>query len=351
MTDGGFAIIDFETAALFSDGRERIVEVAVVHTDRRGRVTGLWETLVSPGKDVTSGQLGGLDPAEVAQAPTFEQLAPDLIGLLSGRIIVAHHARYSTGVLLTELQHISDELHLPALCTQQLAEESMQARDDERAADRCEHFSVGVESTHHAVVDAIATARLLAIHLESADSESTEDRRYWDALVRDSAELVWPPLSVIDVEWLAREVGAADPSGFLQRIPSRPDDTSKPAAHVEYFAQLDTALRRLPLTQADATSLVAVAARRRIGREMCEELNRAYFDDLARHAWSSGSLRPADMADLVTVGKELSIPTYVIRGVLKPRLNTDRLLDDSRRNGDDGDTLGRRPGSGVNPAA
>ena len=52
MTAAGFAVIDLETTGLFAGGHDRIVEIAVVHTDAHGSVTGAWETLVNPQRDL-----------------------------------------------------------------------------------------------------------------------------------------------------------------------------------------------------------------------------------------------------------------------------------------------------------
>ena len=38
MVAEGFAVIDFETTGLFPGGQDRVIEVAVVHTDLRGSV-------------------------------------------------------------------------------------------------------------------------------------------------------------------------------------------------------------------------------------------------------------------------------------------------------------------------
>ncbi|BDI22579.1 3'-5' exonuclease [Herbiconiux sp. L3-i23] len=339
MVGGGYAVVDYETT-VFGDGREYIVEIAVVHTDAAGEVTGLWETLVNPGS-VTGDDLDGVDASEIEAAPTFEQVAPDLVGLLSGRVIVAHQARFDTRRLLAELRALADRMQLPALGIQQIAEETMHGRD-ERAADRCEEVAVGVVGAHRAMVNAIATARLLALLLRSSD-----DRDYWGDLVESSADLVWPPLSVIDVEWIAREIGPNDPSGFVQRIPRHDRDRSSSAAHVEYFTLLDMTLQAPPLSFYDADRLVTLAARRRIGRDKCEELHRAYFDDLARIAWGRG-MTPTDMADLVTIGRDLSLPLYTVRNALtRPEVATN--VDPEP--GSDGRWQVRRPDNGLNPAA
>jgi hypothetical protein len=52
MPARGFAVIDLETTGLFPGGHDRIVELAVVHIDDQGLITGQWETLLNPGRDL-----------------------------------------------------------------------------------------------------------------------------------------------------------------------------------------------------------------------------------------------------------------------------------------------------------
>ena len=40
MAGPGFAVIDFETTGLFPSRHDRVVEVAVVHVDPTGEITG-----------------------------------------------------------------------------------------------------------------------------------------------------------------------------------------------------------------------------------------------------------------------------------------------------------------------
>ena len=61
----GFAVVDVETSGL-DPARARIIEIAIVRTDLRGRVLGEFETLVDPG-DGDTGEVGvhGITPRMV----------------------------------------------------------------------------------------------------------------------------------------------------------------------------------------------------------------------------------------------------------------------------------------------
>ncbi len=53
-----------------------MVEVADVQADPDGRVTGAWDTLVNPGRDVGATSIHGITAQDVLRAPTFAQVAP-----------------------------------------------------------------------------------------------------------------------------------------------------------------------------------------------------------------------------------------------------------------------------------
>src|ERR687886_2108778 len=85
------AVLDVETTGL-SPRTDRIVELGVVLLDDRGEVEAEFETLINPGRDVGPTHLHGIRAADVAEAPSFAEVAPYLRSLLSGRVVVAHNA-------------------------------------------------------------------------------------------------------------------------------------------------------------------------------------------------------------------------------------------------------------------
>ena len=106
MAAEGFAVIDFETTGLFPGGHDRVIEVAVVHTDQNGQVTGQWETLINPERDLGRQDIHHIRASDVMDAPRFEQIASRLVELLENRVIVAHNASFDIRFLLAELERV-----------------------------------------------------------------------------------------------------------------------------------------------------------------------------------------------------------------------------------------------------
>ncbi len=302
----GFAIIDFETTGFSHGGHDRIVEIAVVHTDRFGRVEGQWETLVNPGRDVGPTHVHRIRASDTLAAPTFAQIAPRLVELLSGRVIVAHNARFDTGFLLAELTRIGYSVSVDPLCTMQLARELLPG-SRRSLRDCCDAFGIDLGDAHRASADALATAHLLAAYIAS-----TPDTEYWNRLIDAAEDLDWPPLAVVDAAWIAREAAVADPTTFLERITMKLPDHSGSAEHLEYLALLDRCLLDHQLSVHESNALVQLAEQLGIGRDVCEQLHARYFADVTAIAWADGVLTTDEIGSLVSVGRLLRIPPETI---------------------------------------
>lgn len=328
MSTPGFAIIDFETKGFSPAHHDRIVEVAVVHTDRYGRVEGEWETLVNPNRDVGPTRVHGIRAADILSAPTFDQIAPRLVELLRGRVIVAHNARFDTGFLLAELTRmgygLDGDVQLSGLCTMQLAREFLPG-SGRSLRECCAAYDIEIGDAHRASADALATARLLEAYIATQDSE------YWNDLVDAAQDFDWPPLAVVDAAWIAREAAYSDPAGFLERISTRLPDHSGPEEHINYLALLDRCLLDQQLSHHEAQALVTAAHDFGISRDMGESLHRRYFADLATIAWEDGELTMDEITQLVTVGKLLSIPPASIRNAMQPPAAPDVADERPRR--------------------
>jgi hypothetical protein len=84
MTANRIAVIDFETTGIFPYRSDRVVEIGVVIIDDYGNVQSEYETLVNPCRDIGPTRLHGISAADILNAPCFEEIAGDVIEMLSG---------------------------------------------------------------------------------------------------------------------------------------------------------------------------------------------------------------------------------------------------------------------------
>ena len=67
-----------------------------------------YQTLVNPGRSISPGaaRVNGLTDEQVRQAPPFSEIAPDLLVLLDGAVLVCHNAPFDLSFLEAELARL-----------------------------------------------------------------------------------------------------------------------------------------------------------------------------------------------------------------------------------------------------
>ena len=108
-------VIDFETTSV-DGGPQRAVSVGAV-TCRLGTVRGKWQTLINPEVPIAPGsrRIHGITDEHLVGEPTFVEVAPSLLGLLTPadgeRLVVAgHNVAFDVSVLRHELGRIGKDL-------------------------------------------------------------------------------------------------------------------------------------------------------------------------------------------------------------------------------------------------
>lgn len=264
----GYAVVDLETTGIHPGRHERIVEVAVVHVSPRGAITGTWETLVNPGRDLGPQRVHGIRAAEILPAPTFEQIAGELAALLRGRVVVAHNLRFDAGFLAAEYRRCGYQVPLAVehgLCTMGLAHRYLPG-SGRSLADCCAAFGITIANAHRASADALAAAELLVGYL-GLDPHAV----HWSEVIMRAASLAWPLMAPSSTAWLPREQARRPQRHFLTRLVERLPDPRLPDQHGAYLAMLDQALLDRHLSLAEADGLVAVATELGMGRSAASE--------------------------------------------------------------------------------
>jgi len=185
----GYAVVDVETTG-FSPRTDRIVEIAIVLLDPAGNHEDEWSTLVNPLRGVGPSWVHGIGQEDVAEAPTFSEVAPHVMAALAGRTFVAHNAAFDLRFVSTEMARAGLPLGegFPALCTMQWSRTFVQA-PTQKLVDCCLAAGVELVDAHAALGDARATAGLLAHYLHRCGG-----RVPWDAVVRQCDAYPWPLL-------------------------------------------------------------------------------------------------------------------------------------------------------------
>lgn len=326
----GYAVVDVETTGLFPGGTDRIVEVAVVHVSPDGERERSWTTLLNPGRDLGPQHVHGIAAADVLGAPTFGDVAGTLAELLAGRVFVAHNASFDARFVAAEYAALGFDVPVvpeTCLCTMRWSGRLLPGVAPRTLAGCCAHVGIPLEGAHAALVDATATAALLAHYLRLLEGGVCDVEDWWRA--HELAETAaWPAVPVHDVGCCVRGAGAAEASvPFLARIVERLPGTCGPAEHQEYLAMLDRAMLDRFLSVREREALVGLADRLGIGRTTAARLHRDYLAGLAAEAVRDGVVAEDEVVDLVGVAEML--------GVEKDEAL--ELIDDARREAGSGD--------------
>ena len=113
--------LDLETTGA-TPLRDRITEIALIRYED-GIEVSRWETLVNPGISIPPfiQQLTGITNEMVQNAPSFKEVAGELLDYLDGAVLCAHNARFDHGFLKNEFKRIGIDLRQKVLCTVKLS--------------------------------------------------------------------------------------------------------------------------------------------------------------------------------------------------------------------------------------
>jgi DNA polymerase-3 subunit epsilon len=178
-----YAVVDVETTGTRPWNGDRITEIAVIIV-RQGRVTERFETLVNPQRPIPPmiTALTSISWAMVKDAPTFREICDQVLGVLEGRIFVAHNAEFDWRFVTAEVERATGRrLDGERLCTVRLARRLLPQLRSRRLDSVALHYGIDIAARHRAGGDALATAHVLLRLLGDARSRECHS---WEDLQR-----------------------------------------------------------------------------------------------------------------------------------------------------------------------
>ena len=154
MLDRQLVFLDLETTGATA-WADRITEIGLVEVDR-GHFVGEWSSLVNPQRRIPPAiqALTGITDAMVADAPTFEELAEALYQRLSGKVLVAHNARFDYGFLRNEFRRLGYDYSPRVLCTVKLSRRLFPQERRHNLDSLIERHNLSCDNRHRALADA-----------------------------------------------------------------------------------------------------------------------------------------------------------------------------------------------------
>jgi DNA polymerase-3 subunit epsilon len=308
---GPYAVIDLETTGLSPKG-DRVVEVAIARVDVSGRVEDEFATLINPqGRDVGPTFIHGISNDQVKRAPTFADVAPELLERMSGAVVVAHNATFEEGFLASEFRRAGISVaSVPALCTLWLGRQTF-STPNHKLTTLARADGVPLVDKHAALGDVRAVAALLPQMTAKLSSP----------LLYSSQPLAWtrapggPPPALI-TRAVALRKGA---DGWMQSLVSRLPTSGVAADDAAAEAYLDALAEVLAdgkITGDEVRVLAQLAGSAGMGGEQVLSMNTQFLDSLKDAALEDEVLTTAEIRQLRTAAKALSLPDHF--GELEP---------------------------------
>lgn len=198
-----YAIVDIETTGAYA-AHHRITEIAIYHHNGI-EVTDQFTTLINPEREIPYYITGltGISTEMVMSAPTFEEVAPQILHYLEGRIFVAHNAHFDYSFIKKEFEQTGIVWQPPKLCTVRLSRKIIPGLRSYSLGSLTESLGIKIANRHRAGGDAEATAKVFSLLL-NRDADGFIAK----ALKKGSGETKLPPnLSKEEFEKLPQQAG------------------------------------------------------------------------------------------------------------------------------------------------
>ncbi|KRL23400.1 DnaQ family exonuclease DinG family helicase [Lentilactobacillus kisonensis DSM 19906 = JCM 15041] len=166
-----FAVVDIETTGTDLAADDRTIQFSCCLVSDN-KITDTFVTDINPQREVPNRivQLTGITNDRLTHAPTFDQVAAKLYGLLNETVFVAHNVNFDFPFLNAEFQRVGyPELQIEAIDTVTMSQILLPTLSSYRLQDLSAYFNIEHDHPHTADSDALATAKLLLILLRQIE--------------------------------------------------------------------------------------------------------------------------------------------------------------------------------------
>ncbi|EDP97777.1 exonuclease domain-containing protein [Kordia algicida OT-1] len=181
-----YTIIDVETT-----GRSnKITEISIFKFDGE-TIVDEFTSLVNPNVLIPTHitALTGIDNAMVADAPTFAEIAKEVLSITKDSIFVAHNVNFDYNVIRNEFKAIDLDFRRKKLCTVRLSRALIPGFKSYSLGKLCKSLNIHISDRHRARGDAAATVILFQLLLTKDAAAET----FQKFLKRESKEATLPP--------------------------------------------------------------------------------------------------------------------------------------------------------------
>jgi DNA polymerase-3 subunit epsilon len=238
-----------------------------------------------------------ISSADVLRAPTFAEIAGDVLEILiQASAVAGHNVSFDKNFLVQEYERVGVALpQIPLLCTCRLfGRASLQAC--------CDELGIAFDGMpHRALTDARASARLVSFMC--ADDPSLLDAHRMN-------DVSWPALRPLRTPCFCREHARkahSEPPKFLQRIARKMhhDVEAQTPNVLAYMALIDRVLEDRTIDKVEEDTLVEAALDWQLSRAQLDAVHAQYLHHLSVYALADGIVTESERRDLHLVARLL----------------------------------------------
>lgn len=259
--------IDIETTGFGKN--DRIIEIgAVIWDSTQQKVIGQLETLINPMRNIPeeSSHIHGLKSSDLSLAPTFDEIADELLIFFAGSQIIAHNADFDLKFLSQEFSRIGKQIKFnDFVCTYKLTGQRLNVA--------CEQISF--EFKHHSALED-AKACLAIWYNQVIDSN---DSITFDTVIESDQTFRTVSRSQIGLQPLDMSPSA------LSNLPVKFEQVG---LEKTFLGLLDAYLRDLAISDVEQFGLKRYAIENGIPENRVIELEEIYLDSIENAALRDG---------------------------------------------------------------
>jgi DNA polymerase-3 subunit epsilon len=294
-----FAIIDLETSGL-EPGNARVIEVAILLMNSKGEIQEEYATLVNPG----NGQVGPtfihhITEEAVLSAPTFAEIAGDILKRFENRIVVAHHAAFEDKFLASEFKRAGIKLPpIPALDTLWLTRQVVEL-PNYKMQTVIQNYGIEEIDLHTALGDVRALAKILPILLSAAPTilYPVMHSELPAIPVSGKQKTRVTNLKKGEKGWI---------NSILEKLPESGSDATS-ELESEYLELLEQVLADGKIIGDEAKALSKLAGEAGLGRKQVVRLHESFLARVKSAAEADGNVDGAELKKIEQTIKSLNL--------------------------------------------
>jgi DNA polymerase-3 subunit epsilon len=305
-----FAVVDVETTGVYVH-KDRIIEIAIIELCDDGTVLQEYCTLVNPGRDLGPTNVHGINAADVALAPTFQEVAGDILVRLKDSIIVGHNISFDWQLLCSEFERLDISLPSePLICTMSLA--SRLGLHSRKLIDCCKESGISPGSSHCALDDARSAMQLFMsfrkhhVGLRCIEEKITQRLDYPEQ---------WPDLRCSGKTFNRRTIAERQPHFLKNLISHLPE--SGTASGEAYSHALEKVLEDRIVSLEETNELVSIAEKYGMSKNAVVEAHLDYLRRLIGVVLADGRVSSAERSDLDTVAYLVGLDSAAVDTLLR----------------------------------